>query len=1377
MAIRILQAGSALLPNAVYVDRQADGDLLGHLAAGRHCYVLGSRQVGKTSLRIRTAQRLARRGITSVQLDLNSVGRVTEADSLLRWLATRIAEGSGLFAGEHEAAVASVWRASGRTTPVSRWSAFVVETLAPACAGPLVVFLDEIDALLALPERDSDDLFASLKVFADGRASSSTLGRVTFCLLGLAAPGDLMRDPSRTQLSIGEAVDLRHLARADLGPFETALTDLGLTGDAGPIVDEVFRWTNGDPYTTQSVCMAVLADEVEDGSAAERVERAVREGLLERGLENPVFNYTDRYLGNQNRSIAKLLPAMLDAYRRVFDGERLELRHDDPVQLYLRLSGIVSEGQGDATGTLVARNPIYRELFGAAWIDARAAEVESEEVRAFFAAPKEEKAKHVLTGEKLNVAVREVLGEGGAPSVRSEAYGGRVVEISPRKLELLTVSLEAARESAEALQKKAQLAERRTRVFLAIAVLAFLLALGVATFAVLQRARALEAEEKAKIAASEALIERNREERRRLAESATNAARNGRELDALVWALDAVVFEGRETEGIPTVAADALARAVTAARHSYPLSAHFRPTFARLSRDGSRAFTEGEKRSFLWDVKTRKVIAELPGDRTGRAFFLSANGRRLLTTEDQRPVALWEDGKTTDLTSQFKRRSPGRDRFFSADGLTLVNVSGEEPRLLVSFLDVRTGETRHQTMIGMADAITDPLGITGQSPLSTGSLPTAPFPGSSFSIGSLASSWPSGVPLPSGLPISSGSFPPASSRARSILSPIWALLMTQLSPDGRWLAAMISEQRMAVLDTQSGRVVKELAAGTSLKGGDTYGDVSFSEDGSRLAEASGKHVLVRSAPSFEPTTSFEAFDPVSEVYVDGESVVVAYPGSGGDLFREGKHAGKLSERAFAVTSVAFGEDGRFAVGHQNGAILLYQDGYAGPAVQLELRGHRGSVTKVGFVPGGGLVSAASDDTVRLWELGEGRFPRENRPMSFARFSPAGDLVVTATSRGMLRVYGPDGAPLWSSGGPAHMYLDDLALSPGGDRIAAVKFGSVIVHDTLGGWQAALPKQEQAVCSATFSPDGQWLAGGSREGKILLWNADGQLVWSGLHGEGDVCVQTVFSPDGSMVLSYARDDVAQAWDVRGGYELFELHGHVGPIDSASFTPDGASVITAAADGRVRRWSVARCRGTMDCRDILWQWQQGSPALATLLWPDGGTLAVSDQDGVIRLLRASDGKLLRTLRGHEGSVRRLQISADATRLISGGDDGTTLVWRLDPEVEEAPSKSAPAIAFPGDGGRLTSLALAPDGKRVLTAYDDGTARIDDVTTEGLVVGACQLLAGPFEADFAKDMEGRTGADPEATDANEDVPQATVAEWRRARKICDEWAPRLR
>src|SRR5438552_6941039 len=75
-ADRFYVTGGTLRQDAPsYIERQADKDLLEGLDRGEFCYVLTSRQMGKSSLMVHTAARLREAGAKVVVLDLTAIGQ------------------------------------------------------------------------------------------------------------------------------------------------------------------------------------------------------------------------------------------------------------------------------------------------------------------------------------------------------------------------------------------------------------------------------------------------------------------------------------------------------------------------------------------------------------------------------------------------------------------------------------------------------------------------------------------------------------------------------------------------------------------------------------------------------------------------------------------------------------------------------------------------------------------------------------------------------------------------------------------------------------------------------------------------------------------------------------------------------------------------------------------------------------------------------------------------------------------------------------------------------------------------------------------------------------------------------------------------------
>ncbi len=204
-ATQFFVPGGTLKPTAeAYVKRAADSEFYRALNAGEFCFILTSRQMGKSSLMARTAAHLRSEGSAIAIVDLTGITEAKNPDATLwyRGVCRRIAQDVGLLSGFDR-----WWKLHQELTQVQRFSEFL-ETfvLSQIGAARLIIFVDEIDATLRLDF--SDDFFAAIRACYNARATSSQFERLTFALLGVASPSDLIKDSSRTPFNIGQRIHL-----------------------------------------------------------------------------------------------------------------------------------------------------------------------------------------------------------------------------------------------------------------------------------------------------------------------------------------------------------------------------------------------------------------------------------------------------------------------------------------------------------------------------------------------------------------------------------------------------------------------------------------------------------------------------------------------------------------------------------------------------------------------------------------------------------------------------------------------------------------------------------------------------------------------------------------------------------------------------------------------------------------------------------------------------------------------------------------------------------------------------------------------------------------------------------------------------------------
>jgi hypothetical protein len=365
-----LYVGGALPPEALYIERAADRQLVDALGRGLHCHVLAPRQVGKTSLRIR-----ARRLLESdpghprrcAAVDFTALGtEVAETDEAQdRWYLSLAAEmGRGL--GLPAARIAEHWKQHAGLRGVDRWARIVRDVLlgdeAPDTpdAPQIVFFFDEVNALLRL--RFRGEWLGALRALHNERATTPRLRRLTFCLIGFARAEDLVPDMVNNPFDIAETIALEDFTRAELGQAEATVAARVGAERAAPLLDAVHAWTSGHPLMTVALLRAALEAPTPPADA-NALSEAVEALFPRAGLRaHPLLTAAATYL--QSEWVQAPASRTQALYARLLTTATVPALANDPVQSVLRIAGVAAV----RADRLVLRNRIYARALDAAWV-------------------------------------------------------------------------------------------------------------------------------------------------------------------------------------------------------------------------------------------------------------------------------------------------------------------------------------------------------------------------------------------------------------------------------------------------------------------------------------------------------------------------------------------------------------------------------------------------------------------------------------------------------------------------------------------------------------------------------------------------------------------------------------------------------------------------------------------------------------------------------------------------------------------------------------------------------------------------------------------------------------------------------------------------
>ncbi len=358
---------------------------------------------------------------------------------------------------------------------------------------------------------------------------------------------------------------------------------------------------------------------------------------------------------------------------------------------------------------------------------------------------------------------------------------------------------------------------------------------------------------------------------------------------------------------------------------------------------------------------------------------------------------------------------------------------------------------------------------------------------------------------------------------------------------------------------------------------------------------------------------------------------------------------------------------------QSGAVLFeYEDPSPGSSRRF-----------LDLTPDGARVGAlCSDRKARVWNVDSGEITFElsvDQAQGFGiYFSPSGDRVIvtrsvfgengfertfdvldaaTGTILGSHKVAFPNSAHsvAWSSDGNHFAIGTDTALQ----LWTLEPFARQYHFDLRFGFPGTI----------AFSPGGEYLAAGSTDGNVGLWNVE--------TGKGDIIAKAhpdqvravAFSPDGTLFATGSDDTTVGLWSVPNLDPLHVYRGHESAVFALSFSADGTTLASGAFDGQCKLWDM---QNELRYRAA------------------GEKLAYSLDAGLLAGLVGTDAAVWDLQNGHR--IRTLPLA----------------------------SQEVPAIALSADGRLAATATKTPDGQHAVRIWDANGAEMGAFTTDPNVSG---------------------------------------------------------
>lgn len=1307
------QVGGAVQVGSFYVERKADRELFSALMRGEFCYILAPRQIGKTSLRVRAAKRLAAEGVRCVNIDFTSIGSTSV--SIDEWyfsIAAEIAEALDLANPD------LFWNTHPHLTPVHRWYRYLRNELLDRTEEPVVIFIDEVESVLALAF-SSDDFFASIRSAYNLRAEDPAYERLTFCLLGVAAPHDLISNSVRTPFNIGREIRLEDFTRAELDALRPGLEGLGGRPDA--MLDAVFAWTSGHPYMSQKLCddlvrLGTFSDKTEEA----RVDDSAYTLFIRNGrTADPNLAYAERRLdANPSRGRVR---QMLHLYRRMLSGEKIPAEPNSPNQIELRLTGLAAEAREDSGEVFLrVRNLVFAEVYDHKWLKEKEKEQRlAELVDRWVASGRLD--DYLLRGAALEDAVawshgrsdltvsdREFLLAGLNAARREAEARHRLLEAAQeqeqarlaaleeqRKAERERYRADIERERRERAEEGAQ-SQRRTISILTGTVATIGVLLGVAVWqlieAQLSQSQLAELSQRAQ---EEAQLEQQGAEALLLAQQA------GKEREALIKAVKAAgagLQRGRE---VPARVMQGLAAAVATPVQRPIVLRHEDAVFtAEFSHDGTRVLTASKDgKAHLWDAVSGQPSGDLAAS-GGPVLMASFTGgdARIFTVSGERSeriARLWNaaTGEQIGKDSKPLLSQPRVIAGVCPDGAHLYYLGSDRTARTV---EVQGGRARE-------------LSRPSRAPVTA-----------------IACSQGGGLVATAGSDGAVRLYDVESGELRVTLTKKHAgsVSSVEFSPLGDRLVS-VGDDHSAQLWSVEGDSI------AALQHAGTIGGAQFSANGATLLTWSDdRSAVVWAADTGKQLASFPESEPITTAALSPDGRRVATVGRAPtpkvwDVERpDGGHV-TLDGHAELVRSIRFSFDSSRVLTASDDSTARLWNSTSGQLIAT-LEGHTAPVRAAVFAPDGNrLLTVSDDNTARLWDgtLGNTVPTLKGHAASVrvARFSPDGSRIVTASDDKTARLWdaattmrplrtleehtGPVRAAVFAGDGSGRMMTwadDDPTLR---------------VWDSFSGDQVAALVHAGAVLGASFSRDGKRIYSAGADDTLRLWDvATGARIGDPFQGSRGAQSMAAFAPGGRYALLANRDsNTAQLYDAEGFRFINDLVGHSGPILDAVFTPDGEKVVTISSDNTAKLWG---CRYGSEIETL----DPASGAIQSAAFSrDGGRLVLATaRDAWVYAVPEIDEKpgVLATLQGHSASLLHAAFSPDGRRLVTASSDNTAKLWDA--------SRSYELLAtLHGHAAAVNHAEFSPDGRQIVTAGRDGRIQLFPTTLEAFLRKACERL----------------------------------------------------